>query len=382
MPRSHALLVGLNSVDSATHAGWDGKNGCYGCELDVDNIAAILRQMGYSPSILKTAAATSTTVLHGLRSAAQVLKEGDIFVLYYAGHGGRQPDYNNDERDGHDETLVLYDRDVVDDELAEIWGFFRSGVRIVMISDSCNSGSNYRGLRSVSTEDALAIQAMQEQEISAQMIHYSGCRDGKTSAGYRTGGAFTIAFCSAWENGADNYPALHEGTKQLMKEQREPQQPQYSKYGVVDTSFENSSPFSVGYVAARLEEEIGLALRAMPVSWLHHPMSAKDDVQRAKEMRIAPLAAAAIGIAVGAGIQLGSQAMKNRQGPAASSAQLGSNCDLSVSEIEQAARRYVHETSEKEIAQLTRRHTGQRALPVAVVAFLAGVVAGSNAAKD
>ena len=61
--------------------------------------------------------------------------------MSYSGHGGQIQDENADEADGLDETWVLYDRQVIDDELYQRWASFAEGVRIVVLSDSCHSGS-------------------------------------------------------------------------------------------------------------------------------------------------------------------------------------------------------------------------------------------------
>ena len=47
----------------------------------------------------------------------------------------------DDETDGLDETWCLYDRQLVDDELYGMFGKFAKGVRIVLLSDSCHSGT-------------------------------------------------------------------------------------------------------------------------------------------------------------------------------------------------------------------------------------------------
>ena len=62
-------------------------------------------------------------------------------MLSYSGHGGQLPDLNDDEPDQEDETWCLYDGQVVDDELNELYSQFRQGVRILVFSDSCHSGS-------------------------------------------------------------------------------------------------------------------------------------------------------------------------------------------------------------------------------------------------
>ena len=51
------------------------------------------------------------------------------------------PDPDNEESDRRDETWVLYDRQLLDDELFALWSKFKPGVRIFVLSDSCHSGS-------------------------------------------------------------------------------------------------------------------------------------------------------------------------------------------------------------------------------------------------
>ena len=62
----------------------------------------------------------------------------------YSGHGGQVDDVNGDEDDALDETWVLWDRQLIDDELFSLWSQFAPGVRITMLSDSCHSGTVLR----------------------------------------------------------------------------------------------------------------------------------------------------------------------------------------------------------------------------------------------
>ncbi len=61
--------------------------------------------------------------------------------ISYSGHGSRVKDLNNDEEDGYDEVLVLYDRLFIDDEFQLCWARFDRGVRIFFINDSCYNGT-------------------------------------------------------------------------------------------------------------------------------------------------------------------------------------------------------------------------------------------------
>ncbi|MBX3012191.1 MAG: caspase family protein [Caldilineaceae bacterium] len=238
-----ALLVGLCQVSPAAYGGWDGVNGCEGCELDVENVEKILTPLGYTIQRLTTAAATKAAILTALEEAAEVLLSGDRLVFYYAGHGGQQPDPDKDEDDGHDETLLAYDGEITDDELNTIWLKFQRGVRILMLSDSCNSGTNYRGIRSVFTPTPIQpLSANTRAIMLAELIHMGGCRDGFTSSGYKEGGAFTIALTNAWNGGAfvGTYRNLYDA---IVATVDSGQAPQYNEYGMVSDSFRNERAF-------------------------------------------------------------------------------------------------------------------------------------------
>jgi hypothetical protein len=246
MGKAYALLVGLKSVDPDSYGGWDGVNGCWGCELDVDNIERILKPIGYHVRILKTKEATRDKILSALYRTADNTVAGDIFVFYYSGHGGQQPDLNDDESDGKDETLVAYDREVIDDKIHEALMRFKAGVRIVMISDSCNSGSNYRGRRDIEANENAIFRPFakkSDRDILAQLIHLGGCRDGYSSSGYYGGGAFTMALCEVWGNGTFNgtFKDLHEKICEVISST---QRPQYNEFNA-STDFQNQQAFAI-----------------------------------------------------------------------------------------------------------------------------------------
>src|SRR5262245_27849864 len=104
-------------------------------------MAALAAQQGFRPQKLITAEATSAALLTALADVAEALGEKDMLLVTYSGHGGQVPDLNGDDADQMDETWVLYDRQVVDDELYAMWERFKPGVRIAVFSDSCHSGT-------------------------------------------------------------------------------------------------------------------------------------------------------------------------------------------------------------------------------------------------
>jgi metacaspase-1 len=139
MPRGISIHIGLNYID-AKHYGADGKLPY--CVNDALAMRALAINEGYRvQSSLLDNKATSTNVLGALANAAETLDAGDILLITYSGHGSFFPDLNKDEKDKYDETWVLYDRMLVDDELYFSWSKFKAGVRILLISDSCHSGT-------------------------------------------------------------------------------------------------------------------------------------------------------------------------------------------------------------------------------------------------
>jgi hypothetical protein len=72
-------------------------------------------------------------------------RAGDLVVVQYSGHGSLVPDRDGDEPDGLDECLCPWDvasqGPLVDDELAAIYKDRPRGVRLLMVSDSCHSGT-------------------------------------------------------------------------------------------------------------------------------------------------------------------------------------------------------------------------------------------------
>ena len=137
--RAISLHIGLNAVSPDAYSGWDGPLAA--CEFDANDMAAIAKTAGMKSTILLTKKATRANLLAGMRSAARALKSGDLFFMSYSGHGGQVPDIDHEEPDRKDETWCLFDGQLIDDELYFELSKFAAGVRILLLSDSCHSGS-------------------------------------------------------------------------------------------------------------------------------------------------------------------------------------------------------------------------------------------------
>src|SRR4029453_4349038 len=143
MAAAISLHIGLNRVDPIHYQGWNGQ--LTACEADAKDMDALAKKQRFaSRTMLLTKAATAEAVSDAILGAAKTLKSGDLFFLTYSGHGGQVNDPNSEERDRMDGTWVCYDRQLIDDELYELWGKFKSGVRIIVLSDSCHSGTVLR----------------------------------------------------------------------------------------------------------------------------------------------------------------------------------------------------------------------------------------------
>jgi metacaspase-1 len=133
-----ALCIGIND-----YPGTDSD--LAGCVNDANDWAAAFATRGFSVEKIFDRKATRA----GMRTAIQNLmakgKNGDSLILQYSGHGSFVPDEDGDEPDGTDECLCPYDigtqGPITDDELFDLFNTRATGVRLVMISDSCHSGT-------------------------------------------------------------------------------------------------------------------------------------------------------------------------------------------------------------------------------------------------
>jgi hypothetical protein len=266
-----SLHLGLNYVDPDHYEGWDGE--LFACEADAKDMTALAKSRGFKPQTLLREKATSKGVKAAVLKAAKTLKSGDTFFLTYSGHGGQVDDVNGDEgrygdtKDGKDETWCLFDRELVDDELAAMYARFKAGVRILVLSDSCHSGSVTRKIermpqgrarlmppataRAVNDKHRALYEAIQrgvtgseEQDIKATVILISGCMDRQLSRDGDFNGAFTGALKKVWNNGAfrGNYKNFRDTISHKMSRN---QTPNYFVVGVKNKAFENEIPFTI-----------------------------------------------------------------------------------------------------------------------------------------
>ncbi len=273
-----ALTIGLNAVDPEHYGGWVGTLNA--CEADANDMASIAKSKEFSVQTLLTKEATRIQVINEISNVAASLQSGDIFMLSYSGHGGQLPDLNNDDDDLQDETWCLYDGQIVDDELNGLYSKFAKGVRILVFSDSCHSGTvtkaaYYQGTMGARTSatvsatmryrfmpsDAIRrtydlnktfydkiLRETQQQDaedaVKASVLLISGCQDNQYSQDGDFNGLFTANLLRAWNNGKfkKGYKAFH---KAIVSNMPPDQTPNYFWTGVHDKAFEKQRPFTI-----------------------------------------------------------------------------------------------------------------------------------------
>ena len=277
-----SLHLGLNFVDPAHYAGWDGELAA--CEADAHDMEALARDAGFT-DVRKflTAQATRETVIGEIRAAADELESGDMFLMTVSCHGGQVPDFNRDEADAIDETLCLYDAQLIDDELHALWARFKPGVRILVISDSCHSGTVVKAQRheAIGTErrEALgrprfmptivaaktarqnrvfyrevaaqiparlsdSVTRSMASPVSAAVRLLSGCQDHQYSYDGLLNGRFTGTLLQIWDQGSfvGNYDAFHRAIVELMPLE---QTPNHMTLGQANPAYDAQRPFEL-----------------------------------------------------------------------------------------------------------------------------------------
>ena len=281
MPQAISIHVGLNEVDPAHYQGWNGK--LVACEFDANDMERLAGGRGFKTHKLLTKHATSKSVTAALHDAATKLDSGDMLLFTYSGHGGQVPDANGDEQDRMDETWVLYDRQMVDDEVYSLLGTLKPGVRVAIFSDSCHSGTVARGLVELVGPDRVAesvnggngsgqprVKGMPDEvvrstydankalydeiqkslppfdmaNIGASVILTSGCQDNQTSLDGDKNGLFTQTLLKVWDDGAftSSYRTFR---KRIAREMPPWQSPNLFIVGATDRTFASQTPFTV-----------------------------------------------------------------------------------------------------------------------------------------
>lgn len=138
--RARALCVGIDGYARMPLAG---------CVADARHWTATLQALGFETTLLTDGAATRDAILQALGALIHEARAGDTVVFQYSGHGSSLEDLSGDEVEDHrDEALCPFDVDdganILDDDLAVLFGTLGDGVTLTCFFDCCHSGSATR----------------------------------------------------------------------------------------------------------------------------------------------------------------------------------------------------------------------------------------------
>ncbi|WP_126246738.1 S8 family serine peptidase [Chitinophaga rhizosphaerae] len=285
MSKGYSLHIGVNKLDKAHYFDVPELKAAV---ADAKFWKAFAEQNGYKSKKLHNDEATASAVLTALSDYAQQLQAGDILLLTYAGHGSQ---IGNDKVTGldnerNDQTWCLYDRELLDDELFEAFRKFGEGTRILIVSDSCHSGTIARVAKSPQTlsehlaaglENATEMRGLrsrklplkQEQDImetygptvygplqdkfraTAQAANVkaavkllAACQDDQTTFDGESNGVFTESFIELFRKAATrrkNAPELIDAIRERYYYPR----PNFFEYGAIIPTFDAAFPFQI-----------------------------------------------------------------------------------------------------------------------------------------
>ncbi|MEW6402746.1 MAG: caspase family protein [Chloroflexota bacterium] len=129
-----AVCIGINNYPGSL-------NDLNGCVNDAKDWAVLLQGFGFEVSLMLDSQATRQNVKAALSALVSSTGAGEVAVFTYSGHGTQSFDFTSDEADSYDEVLSVYDGNIVDDDLRTIINTIHPQATLVVISDSCFSGT-------------------------------------------------------------------------------------------------------------------------------------------------------------------------------------------------------------------------------------------------
>ena len=194
--KKYAVIVGMETSK------WGS---CPGSNKDSNVMRELIGQYVDADHIIKynNAEGTVEAVENALRSQIAKVPEDGLFIFTYSGHGGQ---YNKsssaqNETDGKDEFLCLYDGALIDNKLWTIMNECKG--RVLCIYDCCHSGTMYRLPNEVEegdeAEDRIPLETpffakYENVRAGISMLVISGCGEETVSWGDSVnGGVLTSA---------------------------------------------------------------------------------------------------------------------------------------------------------------------------------------------
>ena len=166
-----------------------------------------------------------------LRHLSTLISDGDIFVLYFFGHGYLLPDKSYPkEKTGYDQSWVFFDFIFSDDNLNLWLNTLKKNIRIIIISDSCYSAGMF-------PEKGIKIK-------NASILFLAATGSNKYANAYKYG-LFTKELVTLFRTGKySSYEDLMHQVSTNVENQVHTQKPQFA-LGGQHTQLEKTPPFKI-----------------------------------------------------------------------------------------------------------------------------------------
>ena len=143
-PIGLSLHCGLNRFDARFYGGEFPLRGCHNDARDMKKLATA---SGYRESIvLLDGDASRLEVTRHIRWAATHLRRDDTFLISVSSHGAAIENPESNELDKKDEAWCLFDNFLLDHEFYALFKQFAPGVKVVLVLDTCHSGTSYEAI--------------------------------------------------------------------------------------------------------------------------------------------------------------------------------------------------------------------------------------------
>ena len=169
---------------------------------DIPHVTSAFKMLGFNSDnivIISNSAATKSGILQAFKDLEAKAQLGDMIFIHYSGHGQQVVDDNNDEIDGLDEAIVPIDSPLFfeegvyegenlirDDLIGELTLAIRKKIgptgQLVLVLDSCHSGSGTRGMGKARGTDKIMAPANFKKDNSTSETHLDAVIDDATVA--------------------------------------------------------------------------------------------------------------------------------------------------------------------------------------------------------
>lgn len=251
----HAILIGNDTLDRRHYGSDFGLNAPIN-DLDIMEHICDIESISYT----KLYNSGSEQVNNEIFNLSNESVSGDFVLIYFSGHGTQIPHSHDDEDDGYSESWCLYDRCFIDNEINNLLCSFKSGIRVLLISDSCHSGSiaklfpghpsniKIKAVNGVYERnrvlyDTILRDVGPSRDPQASVISLTACLDfeqAKERGGFSD---FTKALKDVWNHGL--YQQGYKFFTRDIGNRISVSTPKLTQLGFNDLNFINSKPFSI-----------------------------------------------------------------------------------------------------------------------------------------